>query len=75
MSLLGTLSTTLSMKKIVELAEVDRGKEMTRDLEHTGLMSDADAEAAEQAIQFRRSWITQWSGSYGSFDDISEFLI
>jgi hypothetical protein len=46
MALLGNLSTAVSIKKIEELAETDRNREKTRDLEdEERLGADADAEA------------------------------
>lgn len=72
MVLLGKVSTALHLKKIDELEEVNRKRAMMSAIEDRALVLDADA---EQAIEFRRSWIAQWSGNYGSFDDISEFSI
>ncbi|RCV13989.1 hypothetical protein SETIT_2G391000v2 [Setaria italica] len=67
MVLLGKVSTALHLKKIDELEEVNRKRAMMSAIEDRALVLDADA---EQAIEFRRSWIAQWSGNYGSFDDI-----
>jgi hypothetical protein len=72
-ALLGSLSTAVSTKKIEELAETDRNREKTRDLEdEEALGADADA---KQVFQFRETWFAQWSGAYGSFHDISESWI
>ncbi|XP_066395291.1 uncharacterized protein [Miscanthus floridulus] len=69
MALLGSLSTAVSIKKIEELAETDRNRKKTRDLgDEEGLGADADA---QQVFQFRKTWIAQWSGAYGSFHDIT----
>jgi hypothetical protein len=54
MALLGSLSTAVSIKKIKELAETDRNREKTRDLEdEEGLGADADAEAGFPIPQYR----------------------
>ncbi|CAL5085634.1 unnamed protein product [Urochloa decumbens] len=68
MMLLAKVAMGLYLKKIDELDQVNRAREMTRDREDPGVL-DADD---EQVIEFRKSWIAQWSGNYGSFDDITK---
>lgn len=70
MILLGKVATALHLKKMDELDQVNRKRATTRDAEDSGLLRDADA---EQVIEFRKSWIAQWSGNHGSFNDISKF--
>ncbi|CAN6212342.1 unnamed protein product [Urochloa humidicola] len=67
MMLVAEVAMGLILKKIDELDQVNRAREMTRDCEDP-CVSDADD---EQVIEFRKRWIAQWSGNYGSFDDIT----